>query len=453
MDEEQLIEEYILSNFSISKKSKKFKKLLNNSIGYYNYCLKNENDEEVAIAKTFSFINDQLTFHFKLFKENSYYTIFVVLVSLVYSIIIQIYGLVNDAMLYTLYPLAFFTLLALFIIGLINIKKFKIFDFITITVLFLSFFAILIEEILFFYRPTTYEFHHDFQFYFPGVILCYKIWGDPFGHVINDVYLISVLIDPTFIFSIIYTIIYLIKIVKIRKNSKKDKNNLSFNEKNIKEVGKIIRKYLENNFKDLSSNEKIFNECFEYCFIIYNNELSCEKNEEEALSFALYRTNQKYLLKLKSKKLNYIFPLITSVISLVLSFILFAFERLMDQYRNLFLLDIVVFIFFLVFLSFFVYSIKTIKIRCKFELFISFVLLIAYFVFLIESFIFFFIIPLSPISYSLYFPMPGTLIYFTFEEIKIDLILIDPTMLTSFLCIIMSIIYYPIKVIYLSKYK
>ena len=130
MDEEQLIEEYILSNFSISKKSKKFKKLLNNSIGYYNYCLKNENDEEVAIAKTFSFINDQLTFHFKLFKENCYYIIFVVLVSLVYSIIIQIYGLVNDAMLYTLYPLAFFTLLALFIIGLINIKKFKIFDFI-----------------------------------------------------------------------------------------------------------------------------------------------------------------------------------------------------------------------------------------------------------------------------------------------------------------------------------
>lgn len=453
MDVEQLIEGYISSNFSISKKSKKFKKLLNNSIGYYNYCFKNENNEEVAIAKTFSFINDQLTFHFKLFKENSYYTIFVVLVCLVYSIIIQIYGLVNDAMLYTLYPLAFFTLLALFIISLINIKKFKIFDFITITVLFLSFFIILIEELLFFYRPTTYEFHHDFQFYFPGVILCYKIWGDPFGHVINDIYLISVLIDPTFIFSIIYAIIYLIKIIKIRKNSKKDKNNLSFNEKNNKEVEKIIRKYLENNFKDLSSNEKIFNECFEHSFNIYNKEASCGKSEEEALTFALYKTNQKYLFKLKSKKLNYIFPLIISAISLVLSFILFAFERLMDQYRNLFLLDFVIFIFFLVFLSFFVYSIKTIKIRSKFELLISLVLMIAYFTILIESFIFFFIIPISDISYSLYFPMPGTLIFFTFEETKINLTLIDPTMLASFFCIILSIIYYPFRVIKLSKYK
>lgn len=302
MDIEELIEGYILSNFSISKKSKKFKKILNNSIGYYKHCLNLENDEEVAITKTFSFINNQLTFHFKSFKENGYYTIFVVLVSLVYSIIIQIYGLVNDAMLYTLYPLAFFTLLALFIIGLINFKKFKIFDFITITVLFLSFFAILIEELLYFYRPTTGHFHHDFQFYFPGVILCYKIWGDPFGHVINNIYLISVLIDPTFIFSIIYAIIYLIKIIKIRKNSKKDKNNLSFNEKNNKEVERIIRKYLENNFKDLTSNEKIFNECFEHSFNIYNKEVSCGKSEEEALTLALYKTNQKYLNKLKSKK-------------------------------------------------------------------------------------------------------------------------------------------------------
>lgn len=388
-----------------------------------------------------------------MFKENSYYTIFVVLVSLVYSIIIQIYGLVNDAMLYTLYPLAFFTLLALFIIGLINIKKFKIFDFITITVLFLSFFAILIEELLFFYRPTTYEFHHDFQFYFPGVILCYKIWGDPFGHVINDVYLISVLIDPTFIFSIIYAIIYLIKIIKIRKNSKKDKNKLSFNKNNNKEAEKIIGKYLENNFKDLLSNEIIFNERFEYCFIIYNNELSCEKNEEQALSIALYRTNQKYLLKLKSIKLNYIFPLIVSVISFILSLILFAFEQLMNYDRILILLNLVIFVIFLIILSFFLYSIKTIKIRSKFELIIPIVLLIAYFVILIESIVFFFIIPLTGVSYSLTFSMPWKFITFLFRDLKIAIKLIDPTMISSILCIILSLFYYVIKSIKLSKYK
>ena len=218
-------------------------------------------------------------------------------------------------------------------------------------------------------------------------------------------------------------------------------------------VKKIIENYLINNLKLKTCVEINYDECFKYCFNIYKKEFSCGKNEEQALSFALYKTNQKYLFKLKSKKLNYIFPLIISAISLVLSFVLFAFERLMDQYRNLFLLDFVIFIFFLVFLSFFVYSIKTIKIRSKFELLISLVLMIAYFTILIESFIFFFIIPISDISYSLYFPMPGTLIFFTFEETKINLTLIDPTMLASFLCIILSIIYYPFRVIKLSKYK
>ena len=49
--------------------------------------------------------------------------------------------------------------------------------------------------------------------------------------------------------------------------------------------------------------------------------------------------------------------------------------------------------------------------------------------------------------------MQGTLIYFTFEKNKIDLILIDPTTFTSFLCIILSLFYYVIKSIKLSKYK
>ena len=316
----------------------------------------------------------------------------------------------------------------------------------------------MIEELLFFYRPTTYEFHHDFQFYFPGVILCYKIWGDPFGHVINDIYLISVLIDPTFIFSIIYAIIYLIKIIKIRKNSKKDKNNLSFNEKNNKEVEKIIRKYLENNFKDLSINEKIFNECFEHSFNIYNKEASCGKSEEEALTFALYKTNQKYLFKLKSKKINYLFPLIISIISLIFSLILYCFEQFMYYFNYLFLLGILIFFIFLIHLSFFVYSIKTIKIRSKFELIISLVLLVGCSVLLIESFIYFYSIPNDDIAYSLYTNLRGTILYFYIYNKNssvnaLEIILIDPTIICSISCLISSLIYYSIKINKLTKYN
>ena len=125
----------------------------------------------------------------------------------------------------------------------------------------------------------------------------------------------------------------------------------------------------------------------------------------------------------------------------------------MNYTRILILLNLVIFVIFLIILSFFLYSIKTIKIRSKFELIIPIVLLLAYSVILIESIVFFFIIPLTGVSYSLTFSMPWKFITFLFRDLKIIIKLIDPTMISSILCIILSLFYYVIKSIKLSKYK
>lgn len=219
-------------------------------------------------------------------------------------------------------------------------------------------------------------------------------------------------------------------------------------------VEKLIKEYIKNSFKLFKDSSKnLYDEIFDYCYKIYLENLSKGLNEEKSLNNAFYKGNKKYFFKSKSKKINYMFPLIISIISFILSLILFAFEQLMNYDRILILLNLVIFVIFLIILSFFLYSIKTIKIRSKFELIIPIVLLFAYFVILIESIVFFFIIPLTSVSYSLTFSMPWKFITFLFRDLKIAIKLIDPTMISSILCIILSLFYYVIKSIKLSKYK
>lgn len=224
-------------------------------------------------------------------------------------------------------------------------------------------------------------------------------------------------------------------------------------------VEKLIKEYIKKAFKLFKDDSKnLYEEIFEYCYKIYLENLSKGFNEEKSLNDAFYKVNVKYIFKLKSKKINYLFPLIISIISLIFSLILYCFEQFMYYFNYLFLLGILIFFIFLIHLSFFVYSIKTIKIRSKFELIISLVLLVGCSVLLIESFIYFYSIPNDDIAYSLYTNLRGTILYFYIYNKNssvnaLEIILIDPTIICSISCLISSLIYYSIKINKLTKYN
>ena len=205
-------------------------------------------------------------------------------------------------------------------------------------------------------------------------------------------------------------------------------------------LSKYIRTYLKNN---KSNKESILNYITERYYDEYKKNFSKTNNKEDALNETLSAFNKEYLVKTKTKKS--IFALLLSLFSflveIIISFSAIFLDNLMITY------GIIVATLLLIMILILTFMITTFKKRTLIDYIIFSLLLISIIVINIQSFIYFYRPFVDQVSYYLHYIFPGALIWKRYfdDVLNSSITLFDPTLITSFICLITSLVIYIIE--------